>query len=306
MGAATRQRSLSRRRADTRPASVRLTAGWVSSRLRVDYGGRYATYGHTEEDGLFSPRVGVTVTPVAGLRIRVGASQEMVVPGAEEFLPPPGTALWLPPERTSAAFSPQGGEHPERTRNVDVGLEVDLARHYVAGVRRYSQDVSDQMAALFGIDEFGRVQTGHYYMARAGSVSSRGWVLTLRRQLGDRFNGSVDYSIADAHWSQAGADQALGTVVPGAMRPSHERMHDLSGAFEAEIPESATRLLVRCRVNTAFVRVDGEAPDRVGCQIRRPGQPATAIFAVRRQPVGGSHGHPQPVLRAAGRRVELR
>ena len=242
-------------------ASVGASDSWVvSSRLRVDYGGRYATYGHTEEDGLFSPRVGVTVTPVTGLRIRVGASQEMVVPGAEEFLPPTGTALWLPPERTSAAFSPQGGEHPERTRNLDVGLEVDLARHFVAGVRRYSQDVSDQMAALFGIDELGRVQTGHYYMARAGSVSSRGWLLTLRRQLGDRINGSVNYSIADARWSQAGADQALGTVVPGAMRPSQERIHDLSGTIEAEIPESATRLLVRCRVNTAFVRVGGEAP----------------------------------------------
>ena len=242
-------------------ASVGASDSWmVSSRLRVDYGGRYATYGHTEEDGLFSPRVGVTVTPVTGLRIRAGASQEMVAPGAEEFLPPTGTALWLPPERTSAAFSPLGGEHPERTRNVEVGLEVDLAGHYVAGVRRYAQNVSDQMATLFGKDELGRVQTGHYYMARAGSVTSRGWVMTLRRQLGDRFSGSVDYSIADAHWRQAGADPALGTVVPGATRPSRERIHDLSGAIEAEIPEFATRLFFRCRVNSAFVRVDGEAP----------------------------------------------
>ena len=242
-------------------ASVGASDSWVvSRRLRVDYGGRYATYGYTEEDGLFSPRVGVTVTPLTGLRIRVGASQEMVAPGAEEFLPPADTALWLPPERTFAAFSSLGGLHPERTRHVDVGLEVDLPDHYVAGVRRYSQDVSDQMATLFGIDEQGRAQTGLYYMARAGSVTSRGWVLTLRRQLGDRFSGSVDYTIADAHWRQAGADTALGTVVPGAMRPNQERFHDMSGAIEAEIPETATRLLVRCRVNTAFVRVDSEAP----------------------------------------------
>ena len=242
-------------------ASVGASDSWVvSSRLRVDYGGRYATYGYTEEDGLFSPRVGVTVTPVTGLRIRVGASQQMVAPGAEEFLPPADTALWLPPERTFAAFSPLGGLHPERTRHVEVGLEVDLTGHYVAGVRRYSQDVSDQMATLFGVDELGRAQTGHYYMARAGSVTSRGWVLTLRRQLGDRFSGSFDYTIADAHWRQAGADTALGTAVPGAMRPNQERFHDLSGAIEAEIPETATRLLVRCRVNTAFVRVDSEAP----------------------------------------------
>ena len=62
----------------------------VSRRLTIDYGGRYATYGYTEQDGLFSPRAGVTVTPLTGLRIRVGASQEMVAPGAEEFLPPTG------------------------------------------------------------------------------------------------------------------------------------------------------------------------------------------------------------------------
>ena len=242
-------------------ASVGASDSWaVLPRLRVDYGGRYATYGYTEEDGLFSPRVGVTVTPVTGLRIRVAASQETVAPGAEEFLPPADTALWLPPERTFAAFSPLGGLHPERTRHVELGLEIDLPDHYVVGVRRYSQDVSDQMATLFGIDELGRAQTGHYYMARAGSVTSRGWVLTLRRQLGDRFSGSLDYTIADAYWRQAGADTALGTVVPGALRPNQERFHDLSGAFEAEIPETATRLLVRCRVNTAFVRVDSEAP----------------------------------------------
>ena len=242
-------------------ASVGASDSWVvSSRLRVDYGGRFATYGYTEEDGLFSPRVGVTVTPLTGLRIRVGASQEMVAPGAEEFLPQADTALWLPPERMFTAFSPLSGLHPERIRHVEVGLEVDLTEHDVAGVRRYSQDVSDQMATLFGIDELGRAQTGQYYMARAGSVTSRGWILTLRRQLGDRFSGSLDYMIADAHWRQAGADMALGTVVPGAMRPNQERFHDLSGAIEAEIPETATRLLVRCRVNTAFVRVDSEAP----------------------------------------------
>ena len=242
-------------------ASFGASDSWaVLPRLRVDYGGRYATYGYSEEDGLFSPRLGLTATPVAGLRIRFGASQEMVAPGAEEFLPPANTALWLPPERTFTAFSPLGGLHPERTRHLEVGLEVDLPDHYVAGVRRYSQDVNDQMATLFGIDELGRVQAGHYYMARAGSVTSLGWVLTLRRQLGDRFSGSLDYTIADAHWRQAGADTALGTAVPGAMRPHEERLHDLRGAIETEIPETATRVLVRCRVNTAFVRVNSEAP----------------------------------------------
>ena len=242
-------------------ASFGASDSWtVSPRLTVDYGGRYATYGYTEEVGLFSPRVGLTVTPVTGLRIRVGGSQEVVAPGADEFLPPADTMLWLPPERTFAAFSPLDGLHPERTRHVDVGLEYDLTDHYVGGVRRYYQDVSDQMATLFGVDALGHTPTGHYLLARAGSVTSRGWVLTLRRQLGDRFGGSVEYTLADAHWSQAGADTTLGAVVPGATRPDVERFHDLSGVIETEIPRTATRVFVRCRVNTAFVRADSQAP----------------------------------------------
>ena len=242
-------------------ASVGASDSWrVSPQLTVDYGGRYATYGYIEEDGLFSPRVAVTVTPVAGTRIRVSGSQETVAPGAEEFLAPTDTGLWLPPERTFSAFSPRGGLHPERTRHVEVGLEYDLTDRSVVGVRRFYQDVSDQMATLFGVDELGNAATGHYYLAGAGSLTSRGWAVTLRRQLGDRFSGSVDYTVAEAHWRQAGADAALGAASPGLMRPDVERFHDLSGAFEAEIVETDTRVFVRCRINTAFVRVDSEDP----------------------------------------------
>ena len=242
-------------------ASVGASDSWtVSPQLTVDYSGRYATYGYIEEDGLFSPRVAVTVTPFPGTRIRVSGSQETVAPGAEEFLPPSDTGLWLPPERTFSAFAPWGGLHPERTRHVDVGLEYDLTDHYVVGVRRYYQDVSDQMATLFGVDELGNAATGHYYLARAGSLTGRGWAVTLRRQLGDRFSGSIDYTVAEARWRKAGADAALGAAVPGLMRPDVERFHDVSGALEAEIPGTDTRVFVRCRVNSAFVRADSEDP----------------------------------------------
>ena len=242
-------------------ASFGASDSWtVSPRLTLDYGGRYATYGYLAEDGLFSSRVGVTVTPLTRTRLRIGGSLEAVAPGAEEFLPPSSTALWLPPERTFAAFSPWGDLHPERTRHFDVALEHDLTDHVVIGVRRYYQDVRDQMATLFGVDEQGNALTGHYYLARAGSFTSRGWVLSLGRQLGDRVSGSVDYTVAEADWRQAGADAALGPVVPGMIRPNHERFHDLSGTVETEIPETATRVFVRCRINTAFVRVDREAP----------------------------------------------
>ena len=238
-------------------ASFGVTDVWtVSPLLSVEYGGRYSTYGYIEENALFNPRLGFTVTPVRGTRVRVVAAQEHVAPGGEEFLPPSQSGLWLPPERTFAALSSQGGLHPERTRHLDIALEQDLTEHYVVGVRRFYQDVRDQMSTLFGVDTIGLAPIGHYDVARAGAVSSQGWVLSLKRELGDRVTGWVDYTIADAEWTQAGADVALSEAAPWAMRPAHERFHDISGVIEAEIPETDTRVFVRCRVSTAFARAD--------------------------------------------------
>ena len=231
----------------------------VSPRLSLAFGGQYATYGYIEENALFNPRLGFTVTPAEGTRVTVVASQEHVAPGAQEFLPPAHSELWLPPERTFAALS--GGDlRPERTRHLDVSVEHDLTEHYVIGVRRFYQDVSDQMSTLFGVDAIGLAPTGHYDVARAGEVSSHGWVLTLRRDLGDRVTGWVDYTLAEAEWLQAGADPALATAAPGAIRPAHERFHDISGVIETEIPETDTRVSVRGRVSTAFARADLDEP----------------------------------------------
>ena len=242
-------------------AGFGVTDVWtVSPRLSLAVGGQYATYGYIEENALFNPRLGFTVTPMRGTRVTVVASQEHVAPGAQEFLPPAQSELWLPPERTFAALSAGGGLHPERTRHLDVAVEHDLTEHYVVGVRRFYQDVSDQMSTLFGVDAIGLAPTGHYDVARAGEVSSRGWVLTLRRDLGDRVTGWVDYTRAEANWIQTGADAALGDAAPGAIRPAHERFHDISGVIETEIPETDTRVSVRCRVSTAFARADLDEP----------------------------------------------
>lgn len=239
----------------------------VSPWLTLDYGGRYATYGYVEEEGLFSPHAAVTLTPVSGFRMRFTGAQEKVAPGAEEFSPRVSTGLWLPPERTFAAFSSTRELHPERTRHLEVGFEQDIAENYVVGVSRFYQDVTDQMATLFGVDEYGNAPTGHYYLARAGSYTSRGWILTLRRQLGRRVSGSVDVTIADAQWVQAGADAALGDVVVGAIRPTVEAFHDVSGTVETEFPETATRVFVRVRVNDAFVQT-GSDDQAIGLDTR--------------------------------------
>ena len=233
----------------------------ISPQLALDYGGRYSTYGYIEQDGLFSPRAALTVTPRRGTRVHIGGAQETIAPGAEEFLPPTdGMGLWLPPERTFASFSRYGGLHPERTRHLEIGIEHDLGADFSVGVRRFHQDVTDQMATLFGADELGNAPTGHYYIARAGSVTSGGWIVTLRRELGGRVSGSVDYSVAEAHWVQADVDTALAVAAPGVLRPEMERFHDVSGTLETVIPESSTRVLLRCRVNGAYARADAQDP----------------------------------------------
>ena len=246
--------------AQTRYAtSFAASDSWVvSPHLKFDYGGRYSTYGYIEEDGLFSPGAAVTVTPSPGYRIRLAGAQETIAPGAEEFLPPADTGLWLPPERTFGALSHQEGLFPETTRHFEVGIEHDLSSQYAIGVRRFYQDVGNQMATLFGAGDLASEATGHYYLTRAGSVVSRGWILTLSRHLGSRLSGSVDYTVAEAQWDQAGEAGFLNDESIGVLRPVVEQIHDLSGTLEAEFSETGTKVFVRCRVNGAFAHADSD------------------------------------------------
>ncbi len=241
-------------------ASVGAFDRWtVSPRLSLEYGGRYSRYDYIG-GGLFSPRAAVTVTPVPGLRFRVAGGQEMVAPGAETFLPSTGPGLWLPPEQALATLSRHARLNPERTRHFDVGLERDLAGGFVVGVRRFHQDVDNQMVTLFGAGGLETVPAGFYYVARAGSIASRGWILTVRRDLGRRVKGAVDFSVVEAQWGQADMGPVAAADAPGVLRPAVEQFHDISGTIETEIPESATRVSVRCRISGAFEGLDPAAP----------------------------------------------
>ena len=231
----------------------------VSPRLSLEYGGRYSRYDYID-GGLFSPRAAITVAPVPGLRFRVAGGQEMVAPGAETFRRPTGAGLWLPPEQTFATLSRHGGLLPERTRHFDVGLERDLAGGIVVGVRRFRQDVANQMVTLFGAGGLEAVPADFYYVARAGSVASRGWIFTVRRELGRRVKGSVDFSVVEAQWGQAEFGPVAAAEAPGVLRPAVEQFHDISGTIETEFPESATRVSVRCRISGAFEGIDPAGP----------------------------------------------
>ena len=264
-------------------ASVGAFDRWtVSPRLSVEYGGRYSRYDYID-GGLFSPRAAVTVTAAPGLRFRVAGAQEMVAPGAETFLPSMGPGLWLPPERAFATVSRQGRLRSERTRHFDVGVERDLAGGFVVGLRRFHQDVDNQMVTLFGAGGLETVPAGFYHVARAGSVESHGWTVSVRRELGSRVRGSVDVSVIEAQWGQADVGPVAAVEAPGVLRPAVEQFHDVSGTIETEIPESATRVSFRCRLSGAFEGADPANPGGLDARFDLLIQQALPFT-----PVGGS------------------
>ena len=254
----------------------------MSPRLSFEYGGRYSRYDYID-GGLFSPRAAVTVTAAPGWRLRVAGAQEMVAPGAETFLPSAGPGLWLPPERAFATVSRQGRLRSERTRHFDIGVERDLAGGVVVGLRRFHQDVDNQMVTLFGAGGLEAVPAGFYYVARAGSVASSGWIVSFRREMGSRFKGSVDVSVVEAQWGQADIGPVAAAEAPGVLRPAVEQFHDVSGTIETEIPESATRISFRCRISGAFEGVDPANPGALDARFDLLIQQALPF-----KPVGGS------------------
>ena len=235
--------------------SVHAFDNWsLSPKLAVDYGAQYARYDYVERTALFSPRVGLTVSPIDRTHVRALISQRMVAPGAEAILLPPTNGLWLPPERRVASLSPDGSLRAERARHVEFVVEHELADAYVVGVRRFYQSVDDQLVTLFGVDTPNGLPAdlGHYYLASAGSVDADGWGVSLDRSLPGRVRGRVDYSLTRARWSRAPEPAPVGRLVLSALRPETEAFHDVTTSVETEIPETSTRVFVLWRWNTAY------------------------------------------------------
>ena len=240
---------------------------FITRRIALEYGGRYAHYDYLEQRGLFSPRVGVILEPLKGTRVRAAIAQRMLAPGAEEFLSPHTAGPWLPPERT---FAPLGGPGDtdvfriERARSIDIGIEREFEDAYVLGVRRFYQSVDDQLVTLFGLDLPGGPQSiGHYYVASAGAVDAEGWAFRLSSPPSRALRGSFDYSVTRARWVSRGDMAALAPWAPAAIRAETEDLHDVTTSLETEIEETATRVFVVYKINTGYTRGD---PTRV-----RPG-----------------------------------
>jgi hypothetical protein len=242
--------------------------------VTVAYGGTYSRYDYLETRNLISPRVELTVTPSDRLRVSAELSRRALAPGAEEFMPRGDEGLWLPPQRTFSSLEPGQAFQPERTTHVAVGVERDFGASTI-GFRAFRQDISDQLVTVFGQDMPAQPNTklGHYLIGSAGDAVAAGCRAEFRTVVAGRVHGSIAYTMANAQMTPADDVRYLLLVAPSAVRPTTERIHDLSTSVETTIPETATRILVLYRVSNGFAsgaRAGAPAVDsRFDVQVRQ-------------------------------------
>jgi hypothetical protein len=232
----------------------------VSRYIALGYGANYARYDYMEGSALFSPRLSATFSPTKSWRIRTAASREVSAPGAEEFIPP-STAEYLPPQRTFSPIS-KAGLLMQEQQNYEVGVERVL-NGAVIGVRTFEQRIDNQTVTVFGLrrGDSEASALGHYHVGSAGDAVVRGLGVTFTHALAENVRGSIDYSLSTADWfgRPEPVEYAMLTRwVPSVVRASHERIHDVTTSLEADIPYSATRLVVLYKLNNAFAAETSE------------------------------------------------
>jgi hypothetical protein len=233
----------------------------VSRYLALSYGANYARYDYMDVPALFSPRVAATLSPWRSWRLRLAASRDQSAPGAEEFIPPM-SAEYLPPQRTFAPIS-KIAMRPQASTSYEVGVDR-VMNGAVLSVRAFDQHIDDQTVTVFGLRKADSAPSvlGHYYVGAAGDADVRGVGVTLTHSLAENFRGSIDYSVATADWvgrTDPVEYAVLMRWMPSAVRPDHERIHDLTTSLETEIPFSATRIVVLYKLNNAFAASDRDA-----------------------------------------------
>jgi hypothetical protein len=230
----------------------------LSKYLTVGYGAHYAHYDYLAEPAHLSPRVSATIHVSDRTRIRAAASRQVTAPGAEEFLPP-SRAQVLPPQRTFAPLT-RTGFVPEDSRHYELAVERVLNGATI-GVRAFTQTVDDQLVTLFGLRDENEslADIGHYFVGSVGDVDVRGWGVTVTHALTAHVRGSFDYSMADADWfdNRSPDRSRLLRTMPSALRTDIERVHDFTTSLETEVPQSATRVFILYKMNSAYIRADG-------------------------------------------------
>lgn len=237
----------------------------LSPRLVLGYGAAYARYDYLGGSGVWSPRFSVTV-PLDGFRVKAVASRRAVVPGAEEFAPSIA-GIWLPPERTFSSLAADGRFTPEHVRHMQVSLERDLATGVTVAVRGFDQRIDDQLVEIFeGAPGRAQAALGHYYVATAGDVDARGWGASMTHEVAG-VKGTLEYTVTTAYWDPA-SDMSMARAVRTLLVTTDEKVHDLQTSIEASIPQTATRVYAKYRVNTAFWGAEPDSYLRAGSNSR--------------------------------------
>lgn len=233
---------------------------WTVSRaITLGYGASYARYDYLTGSALFSPRVSATITAGPHLRVRASAWRQLSAPGAEEFLPPT-TNEYLPPQRTFSPVTPTGFT-TERVEHYEVGVERPM-NGATFGVRAFHQRIGDQIVTVFGLrqTEAAAAVLGHYFVGSIGDADLTGLGVTMSHAFWPNLRGSIDYSVAAANWDTGARPDGyavLAAAVPASARAARELIHDVTSTLQAEIPQSATRVVVLYRVSNGFINGDG-------------------------------------------------
>ena len=223
--------------------------------VALTYGAHYARYDYLKAPDLISPRVELNATVADGIRVGGAVSLRAHAPGAEEFLPPSDTGLWLPPQRTFSAVDPRQGLQAERGVHASVRIERETERGTV-GLRMFHEQVSNQLVTLFGSDLPGApaARLGHYFVGNAGEAKALGCTMEVRTALAAFARAAVAYTFARASLEPGADIQYLVLMAPTSLRPRTESLHDLSARLEADVPETATRVVVLFRVGNGYAQ----------------------------------------------------
>jgi hypothetical protein len=72
--------------------------------------------------------------------------------------------------------------------------------------------------------------------------------------LGSRVNGSVAYSLANTELGASTGRNYLVLLTPSVLRQDTQRIHDVATTISADVPETATRVLVVFRASNGFAQ----------------------------------------------------
>jgi hypothetical protein len=231
----------------------------LTKRITLGYGGNYAHYDYLAQPAYFSPRLSATVEANPSTRVRMVASKQISAPGAGEFIAPSHAQI-LPPQRTFAPLT-QDGFVPEDTQHYEVVIE-HAVQGATIGVRAFHQRVDNQLVTVFGMrtPDMPPAVLGHYFVASAGNVDVRGWGIGVSREVAGFIRGSIDYWFAAADWAHNGRladERRLALRLPSALRTGLENVHDITTSVEAVMPRSATRVYFVVKMNSAYIRANG-------------------------------------------------